>query len=118
VSVTVCVVATAATVAVNPTLVALAGTVTVAGTVTAVLLLDRVTTNPPLGAAAFRVTVQAWVPEPVMAPLPQVSALTVIPVPLRLTVVEAPVEELLVMVSEPEAAPAAVGSNCTVRVAV
>lgn len=40
------------------------------------------------------------------------------PVPLKLTAVEVPVEELLVMVSEPEAAPAVVGSNCTVSVAV
>jgi hypothetical protein len=40
------------------------------------------------------------------------------PVPLKLTTVEVPVEELLVMVSEPEAAPAVVGSNCTVSVAV
>ncbi len=31
---------------------------------------------------------------------------------------EEPVEELLVNVSEPETAPAAVGSNCTVSVAV
>ncbi len=95
-----------------------AGTVTVAGTVTAVLLLERLTTNPPLGAAAFNVTVQASVPEPVMEPLPQVTALTVVPVPLRLTVVEAPLEELLVRVSEPETAPAVVGSNRTVSVAV
>ncbi len=39
-------------------LVAPAGTVTLAGTVaTAVLLLDRVTTAPPAGAAALSVTV-------------------------------------------------------------
>ena len=95
-----------------------AGTVTVAGTVTAVLLLERLTTNPPLGATAFNVTVQASVPEPVMEPLPQVTALTVVPVPLRLTVVEAPLEELLVRASEPETAPAVVGSNWTDKVAV
>jgi hypothetical protein len=98
--------------------VAFAGTVTVAGTVTAVLLFERLTANPPLGAAAFRATVQASVPEPAIDPLLQVSALTVVPVPLRPTTVEVPVEELLVMVSEPEAAPAVVGSNRAVSVAV
>jgi hypothetical protein len=42
----------------NPTVVVPAGTVTLAGTVaTAVLLLDRVTTAPPAGAAALSVTV-------------------------------------------------------------
>jgi len=39
-------------------------------------------------------------------------------VPLRLTTVDAPEDELLAMVSEPLEAPAAVGSNCTVSVAV
>lgn len=41
---------TDAALAVNPTLVAFAGTVIVAGTVTAELLLERFTTNPPLAA--------------------------------------------------------------------
>ena len=40
------------------------------------------------------------------------------PVPVRAITVEEPVEELLVKVSEPEAAPAAVGSNSMLRVAV
>ena len=40
------------------------------------------------------------------------------PVPLRVTTVEVPLEELLVRVSGPAAAPAVVGSNCTVSVAV
>jgi hypothetical protein len=53
----------------------LAGTITVAGTVTAALLLDRLTTRPPLGAAVFSVTVQASVPAPVMDPMLQVKAL-------------------------------------------
>jgi hypothetical protein len=43
VSVTACAVPTDNTVAVNPALVALAGTVTVEGTETAALLLDRLT---------------------------------------------------------------------------
>jgi hypothetical protein len=82
-------------------------------------LLARLTANPPLAAAASNVTVQLSVPVPVIDPLVQLSALsTGTPAPLRLMVVEVPVEELLVMVSEPEAAPAVVGSNCTVSVAV
>jgi hypothetical protein len=51
-----------ATVAVKPTLVAAAGTVTLAGTVTEVLLLARVTPKPPAGAAPLKATVQAEVP--------------------------------------------------------
>jgi hypothetical protein len=57
-------VATGDTVAITPTLEALAGIVTVAGTVTAVLLVHRVTVIPPTGAAAFSVTVQASDAEP------------------------------------------------------
>jgi hypothetical protein len=47
---------------VNAAVVVPAGTVTDAGTVTEVLLLARVTANPPVGAAALSVTVQASVP--------------------------------------------------------
>jgi hypothetical protein len=107
------------TVAVKAAVVAPAATVTEAGTVTVELLLARLTVNPPVAAAAFRVTVQLSVPDPVNEPLVQLSALsTGTPVPLRLTTVEVPPEELLVRVSEPEMAPAVVGSNCTVSVAV
>ena len=50
--------ATGIVVAVNVALVAFAGTVTLAGTcVAAVLLLERVTTAPPAGAALVKVTV-------------------------------------------------------------
>ena len=91
------------TVAVNAALVAFAGTVTLAGTVTAVLLLDRLTTSPPLAADAFSVTVQASVPDPVMEPLlqemPLNAAGTAVPVPLRVITAAAPVEELLLMLS-------------------
>ena len=87
----------------NAALVAFAGTDTVLGTVTAELLLDRLTLSPPLGAAAVSVKVHASVPDPVMAPLLQYSALSAVgaavPVPLRLTTAVLLVDELLVMVS-------------------
>jgi hypothetical protein len=47
-------IATADVVAVNVALAAPAGTVTPAGTVAAVLLLERLTTAPPAGAAVLR----------------------------------------------------------------
>jgi hypothetical protein len=47
-------------------LVAPAATVIEAGTVTASPLLDRLTANPPLGAAVFSVIVQRSVPAPVI----------------------------------------------------
>ena len=112
-------VVTEETVAVKAAVVEPAATVTEAGTVTDELLLARFTVNPPVAAATFSVTVQLSVPDPVNDPLVQLSPLsTGTPVPLRLTPVEVPPEELLVRVSDPEMAPAVVGSNCTVRVAV
>ena len=103
-------------------LVALAGTVTVAGRVTAALLLESLTLSPPLPAAELRVTVHASVPEPVVEPLEQESALSVpgttVPVPLRLITANGFVEELLVRVRAPVAAPVVKGSKWTVRVAV
>jgi hypothetical protein len=119
VRVAVCAVLTEETVAVKVAVVEPAATVTVAGTVTDELLLARLTAKPPVGAAAFSVTVQLSVPAPVIEPLVQLSALSIgTPVPLRPTTVEVPLEELLVRVSEPEMAPATVGSNCTVSVVV
>ena len=53
---------TDATVAVNVAVVAPAATVALAGTVTLALLLDNATTDPPVDAAALRVTVQAAEP--------------------------------------------------------
>jgi hypothetical protein len=75
VSVTACADVTDDTLAVNPALVALAGTVIVAGTVAAALLLARLTLKPPLPAAAVSVTVQLSLPGPVIDALLQESAL-------------------------------------------
>jgi len=106
-------------VAVKLAVVEPAATVTEPGTVTVELLLARLTVNPPVAAAAFRVTVQLSVPDPVNELLVQLSPLsTGTPVPLRPTTVKVPPEELLVRVSEPEMAPVTVGSNCTVSVVV
>jgi hypothetical protein len=118
-SVTVWAVETAETVAEKLALVAPAATVTEAGTDADELLLDRPTLNPPLAAAAFSVTVQASVPDPVMEELVQLSEFrTGTPTPLRLTEVEEPVEELLDKLSCPFAMPAAVGLYCRVKVAL
>jgi hypothetical protein len=96
-----------------------AGTTIEAGTVTDELLLARLTENPPLAAAAFSITVQASVPAPVMDEFAQESAAgTGRPVPLKL-ITDVPFgEELLLMVRAPVAAPAAEGSNCTIRFAL
>jgi hypothetical protein len=107
------------TVAEKVAVVAPVATVTETGTITAELLLARLTRTPPLTAAAFSVTVQLSVPTPVMDPLLQLSALnTGTPMPVRLIRFEVPLVELLVKVNEPVSEPAAVGSNCTVSVAV
>jgi hypothetical protein len=125
VKVVACVVVTDAMVAEKAALEALAGTVTVAGKVTAASLLERLTFNPPLPAAALSVTVQASVPEPVIELLAQESALSVpgtigadVPVPLRLITADGLVAELLVRVSWPVTALATEGSKPTFRVAV
>jgi len=119
VKVTACAFVTAATVAVKLALVAPAATVTTAGTVTALLLLARLTANPPLAAAALIVTEQLSLTAPVSELLLQVNSVNAgTPVPLRLTVAEPPVDELLERLSDPLCEPATVGSNCTVRAAV
>jgi hypothetical protein len=66
VSFTVVATLTEETVTVKLALLAPTGTVTEAGTVTADLLLASLTANPPLAAAAFNVTVQLSVPDPVI----------------------------------------------------
>ncbi len=119
VKVTACATFTAETVAAKLALMAPAGTVTVTGAETALLLLARVTANPPVAAATFSVTVQVSVPAPVIDPLAHVNPVsTGTPVPLRFTDAAYPVAELLLNVREPDAAPAAVGANCRLSVAV
>jgi hypothetical protein len=71
VRVTVCEELTAAIVAVKGALCAPEATVTEPGTATALLLLARLTTNPPLGAAAVNVTVQLSLPAPLIEELEQ-----------------------------------------------
>jgi len=95
-----CDVDTVETVAVKPMLEVPAGTVTDAGTTTAVLLLPRLTLKPPPAAAAFNVTVHASVPAPLNELVVQVSPFrTGKPVPVRPTIADEPVEELLVSVN-------------------
>jgi len=118
-SVAVSAVLTADIVAVKLALVAPAATVAEDGTVTAVTLLDRLTAWPPVPAAAFKVTLQASVPDPVIELFVQLKLLsTGCPVPLKLIVDVAPLDELLVSVTAPLTAPAAVGLKLIVSVAV
>jgi hypothetical protein len=117
VSVAVCDALTEATLAVKLALVAPPATVTDAGTVTPELLLARLTANPPLAAAAFSATVQLSVPAPDIELLAQFSPLNRgTPLPFKLTTVDDPVDESLLSVSVPAAAPVAVGANCTVNI--
>ncbi len=101
-SVTLCAFITAETVAVNAAVVPPAGTVTVAGTATAVLLLERFTIRPPVGAGPVSVTAQASVPAPAKEAAEQVSVPNVacdVPVPLSEMFAVPFVEELLAMVN-------------------
>jgi hypothetical protein len=109
------------TVAVKLAVVAPAATVTVAGTVTAVLLLSKVTAEPPVAAATLTVTVQTSVVEPVTDKFAQVTPVILgIPVPVRLIAVLVPAELLLLleMVNAPVTAPATAGSNVRVKTVV
>jgi hypothetical protein len=100
-----------------------AGTVTEEGTVTALLLLDRLTANPPLPAAALRVSVQGSPPPPVielrlhdteLSPgLAEPVELLDPPSPFNLIFSEGLAKELLEMVSCPVESPVAFGSKCT-----
>jgi hypothetical protein len=96
------------TFAVKAAVDAAAGTVTEPGTLTELLLLERLTLTPPVGADPERLTVQASASEPVTEVLPQATELIVgvalVPVPLRLTetagalleIASCPVNELAV----------------------
>jgi len=66
VRVAICVVLTAETAAVNEEVSEPVDTTTVGGNLTAALLLDKVTSVPPLSAADLRVTVQESVPAAAM----------------------------------------------------
>lgn len=105
--------------AVKLALLAPAATITETGTFTSELLLERLTANPPLAAAAFNVTVQLSVAEPVIERFAQLIPLkTGTPVPLTPTTVAVPPAELLVTDIWPLAVPAAVGLNPTLSVSV
>ena len=113
----VCAVGTPDTFNVNWPEVAFAATITAGGAITAALLLDRPTLKPPVGAGWPIVTVQTSVPVPVMDALLQEKPVSCgIPVPFRATTAGLLVEELLVTVNWPVAAPSAEGSNCTLSV--
>lgn len=75
VRITDCAEVTGDTLAMNVALIAFAGTRIVPGTATAALLLARLTLKPPLGAAAFSVTVQALLPDPPMDAVLQLNPL-------------------------------------------
>jgi len=113
----ICVIVTAATVAVKLALVAPAGTVTVAGAVTALLLLLKSTVTPPAPAAEFSVTVHESGIAPVATTSAQLRELrsaedaAVVPVPERATTNEPPVDASLVISKLPVAAPVALGLN-------
>jgi len=91
VNVALCVTPAGSTVAVKKAFVAFAGTVRDAGTVTLGLLLEMDTISPPLGAAAFSVTVQESLPKPVTEALAQESVLNAVPVVAGVPVVGDPV---------------------------
>jgi len=99
VRITGCAVVTADTVAVNPALIAFAGTRTVAGTATDVAPLVRFTVKPLLPASALNVTVQVSVPPPIIEALTQDTAVKAADVALFVPALEA----LAVLV--PEALP-------------
>ena len=102
VNVAVCAVVTADTVAVKLALFEPAATVTEVGIATAVLLLARLTTIPPLGAVPFRLTVHASEPAPIIEVLAQLrlemEGVPFDPCPCNFTVPETVVEEVLMAV--------------------
>ena len=114
-----CAVETGNTFAVNWALVAFVGTSAAGDIVTAALLLDRATLKPGASAGPLIVTMQRSAPEPVIDALLQEMPVSFgSPVPLRAITAVLLMEELLVMVNRPAAAPSAEGSNCTLSVTV
>lgn len=104
-------------VAVKPAEVAFGGTVTVLGKAKAALLVARLTTNPPAGAAVFRFRLQLSVPAPERAFELQVSALSPgVPVPLMLAIAEGLGATLLEIIRGSVMLPDVVGVNCNLRV--
>jgi hypothetical protein len=117
VNVAACIVVTGETLAVKSTLLAPAGTVTEAGIATALSLLARATSRPPLAAVAFSVTVHASLDAPITDPFTQFSPVSIgTPMPLKATVAEDAFDALLAMASWPVADPDPVGSNLIVSV--
>ncbi|MGA3035041.1 MAG: hypothetical protein ABSD70_17275 [Terracidiphilus sp.] len=113
INVTVCDVLGVATEASKLALVVPDATVTDAGTVTAVELLDRLTADPLLSAAVFRLTVHTSVPAPVIDPSLHVSPLTTAtPWPDRPTFLTSPSDEVFANCNWPFEVPAPAGSNC------
>ena len=85
---------------------AFAGTVTEAGTLKDPSLLERLTAKPPVAAAAFKVTVQTSVADPVIvAAAQEMPVNSGVPVPLILMTVLGAAREVLVMVTSPAVAP-------------
>jgi hypothetical protein len=102
VNVTVCAVVTAEALATKLALEAPAATVTDAGTVNALLLLDRPTARPVLGAAELNPTVQLSVPAPVIEVLAQAtleSVTDLLPLPCSFTVLDTVVSVLVIAVT-------------------
>ena len=90
-----------------------AGTVTVLGKATAALLLERLTTNPPAGAAVFKLRLQLSASAPERAFELQVSALSPgVPVPLMVAITEGLGARLLVIIRGSVMLPDDVGVNC------
>jgi len=108
VRVTVCAELKEDTVAIKLELVALAATVTEAGTVTVLLLLERLTLIPPVGAGPLNATVHVTVPAPVIDALLQVNEFRatrfeVDPLPCSLTFAMVIVESLAMTLNCPVA---------------
>ncbi len=116
VKVTDCALVTEAMFAIKDAVVEPAGTVTEPGTETEVLVVERMTLTPPVGAELDKVTEQESAIDPVIDVLLHWTALTAgvtaIPVPLRLT---ADVGVLLDKVNCPVTELAEVGSNWIVK---